>query len=152
MGNADSVPKNWGFKVIELVNQSPGQKAGLIVGSDFILTVNGRKLRRLTAEQIKDLVQSNEDQEATLKVLNIETGKIRELLITPTRKWPGDGLLGVKIRLAPYGDDLKKLEQTVAANVSLFSQLLLLFFFLILNLSLFLFIYISTTARQRFLV
>ncbi len=104
MGNSGSVPENYGFKIVEIISKSPGEKAGLVVEADFILTVNGKKLRKMTPEQIKDLVQSNEDREIKLKVFNSASGQIRDVTIVPSNKWPGQGLLGVRIRLEPYGD------------------------------------------------
>jgi S1-C subfamily serine protease len=117
MGNNGSVPENYGFKIVEIISRSPGEKAGLIVEADFILTVNGKKLRKLHPDQIKELVQSNEDKELKLKVFNSTTGQIRDVTIVPTKNWPGQGLLGVKIRLEPYGD--LNVEVSIAVRLSL---------------------------------
>lgn len=104
MGNSNgTVPENFGFKIVEVMGKSPGEKAGLIAETDFILTVNGKKLRKLTPDQIKNLIQSNEDKESTIKVYNSSRGQIRDVTIIPTKNWPGQGLLGLRIRLEPYG-------------------------------------------------
>lgn len=57
MGNSDSIPSNYGFKVVEILDQSPGAKCGLILNTDYVLTVNGKKLRKMSPETIKELVQ-----------------------------------------------------------------------------------------------
>ena len=57
MGNTESIPPNYGFQVIEILDRSPGAKSGLILETDFVLTVNGKKLRKMTPETIKALVQ-----------------------------------------------------------------------------------------------
>ncbi len=112
MGNNESAPNNYGFKVLEVTSKGPGEKAGLIAQEDFVLTVHGRKLRNMSSEQLKELVQANEDRELILKVMNGRTQKIRDCVIIPTKKWHGQNLLGIKLRLVPFSDMKPEVELT----------------------------------------
>lgn len=50
-----------------------------------------------------------------LKVYNSAAGQVRDVYLTPSRNWPGSNLLGIKIRLEPFGD-LKHMDATVSVS------------------------------------
>ena len=56
-----------------------------------------------------------------LKVYNNAADQVRDVLLTPSRNWPGDGLLGIKIRLAPFGD-LRHIHMNVAVSEKIGSK------------------------------
>ena len=49
-----------------------------------------------------ELLAQSEDRPIQLRVLNAKTQTTRELQLTPSRKWPGKGLIGVTIRFDSY--------------------------------------------------
>ena len=57
MGNLESIPPNYGFRVVEIENNSPGSRSGLILDTDFILAANGKMLRKMNPDAMKVLVQ-----------------------------------------------------------------------------------------------
>lgn len=139
MGNTSSADKcdKVGFKVIEVTPDSPGAKCGLTANTDFILTVNDGLLNNMVKEDIIKLVkvrfssfsslkvilffsssvfssQESEDKPLYLEVYSSESKESRHVTLTPSRAWPGEGLLGIVIRLESY----EAIVETVAAPVS----------------------------------
>ena len=49
-----------------------------------------------------ELIAQSEDRPMQLRVFNVKAQTTRELQLTPSRKWPGKGLLGVTIRFDSY--------------------------------------------------
>ena len=49
-----------------------------------------------------ELLAQSEDRPMRLQVYNAKTQATRELKLTPSRKWPGKGLIGVTIRFDSY--------------------------------------------------
>lgn len=54
----------------------------------------------------------NENREVHLKVFNENTSKIRDVTIVPSKNWPGEGLLGVVLKLEKYDPHTKKTAST----------------------------------------
>lgn len=127
MGNAQALNSDKiGFQVISVSPQSPGEAAGLKVTEDFILTMNGQSLPFMEAEKIMSTVkvfpscqnlvrldffktklrsaclQNSVNRPVLLTVYNVKSGKSRDVVLTPSSSWPGDGLLGIKIKLGIY--------------------------------------------------
>lgn len=50
-------------------------------------------------------MQRSENQKLQIEVYDITVGSSRIVDITPSRDWPGDGLLGIVIRLEQYETD-----------------------------------------------
>lgn len=122
MGNVNNpYADQYGFRVIEIKSKSPAEKAGLQVSTDFIVTINGRNLNELETSEITRHVavscssftfcflilckQENENKPVNLLVWSSLTDSNREVVLTPSRKWPGEGLLGVIIRYDRYDAD-----------------------------------------------
>jgi hypothetical protein len=59
-------------------------------------------------------LQENEGKSVHLWVWNSGTDQNREVFLTPSRNWPGEGLLGVIIRYDRYDADKKSSEQNMA--------------------------------------
>ena len=58
MGNAQAFKSDKiGFQVTAIFKQSPGEKAGLKVNEDFILTMNGQALPFMDPEKIMNIVK-----------------------------------------------------------------------------------------------
>ncbi|CEG40462.1 Golgi reassembly stacking protein GRASP65, contains PDZ domain [Plasmopara halstedii] len=93
--------KCYGFRVIGIQELSPASDAGFVSFFDFILEANGIRLDTKDAT-FMELIAHSEDRPMQLKVYNVKAQTTRELQLTPSRKWPGKGLLGVTIRFDSY--------------------------------------------------
>jgi predicted metalloprotease with PDZ domain len=94
MGNAETRP---GYRIIEVLKNSPGEQAGLQPYLDFVVTVNGTNLFE-SSLPFQELIKTNEDCPITLGVLSLIDMEIREVHAVP-HKWEGEGLLGINLRL-----------------------------------------------------
>ncbi|KAG2782258.1 hypothetical protein JG687_00007486 [Phytophthora cactorum] len=90
-----------GFRVLGIQEQSPASVVGFVSFFDFILEANGIRLDTKDAT-LMELIAQSEDRPMQLKVFNVKAQTTRELQLTPSRKWPGKGLLGVTIRFDSY--------------------------------------------------
>ena len=104
---------------------SPGQQAGLEAFFDFIVAIGNTRLNQ-DNDTLKNLLkvaqkcffqhtnifsltqltnifppptQANIEKEVAMTVYSSKSGTVRELFITPSTLWGGQGLLGVSIRL-----------------------------------------------------
>lgn len=102
MGNYLYQKKNdyWGFRVIEIMEDSPANKAKLIPFLDFIIgTENQKYNKKFFYHEFFNLIMKNENKKIKLKIFNIIDQKIRLIEIIPNSKWKNaDGILGVKLR------------------------------------------------------
>mmetsp|Transcript_63582 Transcript_63582/g.112301 ORF Transcript_63582/g.112301 Transcript_63582/m.112301 type:complete len:189 (-) Transcript_63582:360-926(-) len=102
MGNVNAFHSDKiGFQVTNISPQSPGEKAGLQL-TDFILTMNGQDIAFIDPEKIMTTVKNSVDRPIHLTVYNTSSDRIRDVVLTPSSEWPGDGLLGIKIKLNTY--------------------------------------------------
>ncbi|KAF4143633.1 GRASP55/65 PDZ-like domain [Phytophthora infestans] len=90
-----------GFRVLGIQEQSPSSAVGFVSFFDFILEANGIRLDTKDAT-LMELIAQSEDRPMQLRVFNVKAQTTRELQLTPSRKWPGKGLLGVTIRFDSY--------------------------------------------------
>ncbi len=58
-------------------------------------------------------MQNSEEKELQIEVYDQTTKSNRQLSLIPTRNWPGDGLLGIVIRLESY-ESYKEKDKQVA--------------------------------------
>ncbi|CAH0485315.1 unnamed protein product [Peronospora farinosa] len=91
----------YGFRVLGIQEQSPASTVGFVSFFDFILEANGIRLDTRDAT-LMELIAQSEDRPMQLRVFNVKAQTSRELQLTPSRKWPGKGLLGVTIRFDSY--------------------------------------------------
>ncbi|KAK1934253.1 Golgi reassembly-stacking protein 2 [Phytophthora citrophthora] len=90
-----------GFRVLGIQEQSPASAVGFVSFFDFILEANGIRLDTKDAT-FMELIAQSEDRPMQLKVFNVKAQTTRDLQLTPSRNWPGKGLLGVTIRFDSY--------------------------------------------------
>ncbi|GAB9462561.1 Golgi reassembly stacking protein grasp65, contains pdz domain [Globisporangium polare] len=90
-----------GFRVLGIQEQSPASRAGFVSFFDFILEANGIRLDTKDST-LMELIAQSEDRPMQLSVYNVKSQTTRELELTPSREWPGKGLLGVTIRFDSY--------------------------------------------------
>lgn len=90
-----------GYHVLKVQDNSPGQKAGLEAFFDFIIAIAGTRLDQ-DNDMLKELLKQNVDKPVKLVVYSSKTQTVRELTLTPTSGWGGQGLLGVSIRFCSF--------------------------------------------------
>jgi len=106
MGNGNSLPDipgggNEGYHVLRVQDNSPGHKAGLEPFFDFIIMIGNVRLDR-DDERLKDILKANVEKPIKLLVFSSKTMTIREVTLTPSGIWGGQGLLGVSIRFCSF--------------------------------------------------
>ncbi|XP_011190287.1 Golgi reassembly-stacking protein 2 [Zeugodacus cucurbitae] len=90
-----------GYHVLKVQDNSPGQKAGLEAFFDFIVAIAGTRLDQ-DNDMLKELLRQNVDKPVRLTVYSSKTQTVRELMLTPSKTWGGQGLLGVSIRFCSF--------------------------------------------------
>eukprot|EP01032_Pedospumella_encystans_P028999 gene28999-32747_t len=106
MGNSSSNEEDLtkvGYRVLGVQANSPAALGGLVSFFDFIVEANGIPLRTLDNTFI-DLIKASEDKPLPLKIYNWKNKTFRDIILTPSRNWPGEGMLGVTIRFDSYKD------------------------------------------------
>lgn len=68
---------------------------------DFIIAIAGQRLDQ-DNDMLKELLKQNVDKPVKLVVYSSKTQTVRELTLTPTSGWGGQGLLGVSIRFCSF--------------------------------------------------
>ncbi|XP_036325981.1 Golgi reassembly-stacking protein 2 [Rhagoletis pomonella] len=90
-----------GYHVLKVQDNSPGQKAGLEAFFDFIVAIAGTRLDQ-DNDMLKELLRQNVDKPVRITVYSSKTQTVRELMLTPSKTWGGQGLLGVSIRFCSF--------------------------------------------------
>jgi hypothetical protein len=90
-----------GYHVLRVQDGSPGYNAGLEAFFDFIISLENTRLNQ-DNECLKDLLKTNKDKPVKMLVYNSKRQSCREVTITPSLNWGGQGLLGVSIRFCSF--------------------------------------------------
>lgn len=90
-----------GYHVLRVQENSPGYKAGLEPFFDFIISIENTRLDQ-DNETLKDILKANAEKPVKMLVFSSKTCKVREVSITPSSLWGGQGLLGVSIRFCSF--------------------------------------------------
>lgn len=80
------------WHVLDILEGSPAESAGLVPYGDFILGWTGGPLRG--EGDFYELVEAHADRSLRLYVYNADYDHTREVVIVPNRSWGGEGLLG----------------------------------------------------------
>ncbi|KFV95693.1 Golgi reassembly-stacking protein 1, partial [Eurypyga helias] len=80
---------------------SPAQQGGLEPFFDFIIAIGHTRLNKEN-NMLKDLLKANAEKAVKLEVYNIKTMKVREVEVTPSNMWGGQGLLGASVRFCSF--------------------------------------------------
>jgi len=91
-----------GYHVLRVQDGSPGQKAGLEAFFDFIVAIGNTRLNQ-DNDTLKHLLKANIEKEISMTVYSSKSQTVREVFITPSTLWGGQGLLGVSIRFCSFG-------------------------------------------------
>lgn len=92
---------NSGYHVHGVQQDSPALKAGLEPFFDFILSIGNTRLNK-ESDLLKDLLKANVEKAVKLEVYNSKTQRMRELEVTPSNMWGGQGLLGASVRFCSF--------------------------------------------------
>ena len=93
-----------GYRVLGVQASSPAAKVGLVSFFDFIVAANDVELRSRDVPFI-EMIAAHEDKELLLKVYNCKNNTVRDVVLTPSRNWPGgEGMLGVTIRFDTFAE------------------------------------------------
>ncbi|CCE64739.1 hypothetical protein TPHA_0I02360 [Tetrapisispora phaffii CBS 4417] len=80
-----------------IVKGSPSEKSGL-KENDKLITINQLNYKNYkNLNDIKLILQSNLNKNVHLKILRESSGKYHDLILMPTDKWNGQGILGCRI-------------------------------------------------------
>lgn len=90
-----------GYHVLKVQDNSPGSRAGLEAFFDFIVAIGTTRLDK-DNDTLKELLKANMDKEIKMTVYSSKTQNIRQVSITPSNSWGGQGLLGVSIRFCSF--------------------------------------------------
>ncbi|XP_024080740.1 Golgi reassembly-stacking protein 2 [Cimex lectularius] len=90
-----------GYHVLKVQKNSPGQVAGLEAFFDFIVSIDGTRLNQ-DNDTLKDILKASLDKPLKMIVYSSKTQTVRQLTITPSNNWGGQGLLGVSIRFCSF--------------------------------------------------
>lgn len=83
------------YHVLDVLEGSPAEMAGLVPWGDFVLAWSGGPLHSET--DFYNLIESHVDKPLRLFVYNSDLDNLREVILYPTRQWGGDGLIGCGI-------------------------------------------------------
>eukprot|EP00639_Heterosigma_akashiwo_P037919 CAMPEP_0194709644 /NCGR_PEP_ID=MMETSP0296-20130528/2410_1 /TAXON_ID=39354 /ORGANISM="Heterosigma akashiwo, Strain CCMP2393" /LENGTH=221 /DNA_ID=CAMNT_0039607039 /DNA_START=104 /DNA_END=766 /DNA_ORIENTATION=+ len=99
MGNGSSAEEleSVGYRVLGVQENSPASKVGLVSFFDFIVAANGVPLRQLDSTLV-EMIKASEDRPLPLTIFNYKSMTTRDVELVPSKKWPGQGMLGVTIR------------------------------------------------------
>jgi hypothetical protein len=90
-----------GYHVLRVQDGSPGQKAGLEAFFDFVVAIGNTRLNQ-DNDTLKHLIKANIEKEISMTVYSSKSQTVREVFITPSTLWGGQGLLGVSIRFCSF--------------------------------------------------
>jgi hypothetical protein len=90
-----------GYHVLRVQDASPGQKAGLEAFFDFVVAIGNTRLDH-DNDTLKHLLKANIEKEISMTIYSSKSQTVREVFITPSTLWGGQGLLGVSIRFCSF--------------------------------------------------
>jgi len=105
MGANESLPipggGTEGYHVLRVQDGSPGSGAGLEPFFDFIVAIGNTRLDT-DNDTFRDLLKANIDKPVRMTIYSSKNQNVREIGITPSTTWGGQGLLGISIRFCSF--------------------------------------------------
>ncbi|XP_032807128.1 Golgi reassembly-stacking protein 2-like isoform X3 [Petromyzon marinus] len=105
MGGAQSVDipggGSEGYHVLRVQEGSPGHQAGLEPFFDFIVAIENTRLDK-DNDMLRQQLKENVEKPVLMQVYSSKNLKVREVTVTPSALWGGQGLLGVSIRFCSF--------------------------------------------------
>ncbi len=90
-----------GYHVLRVQENSPGAAVGIEAFFDFIVALNGVRLDQ-DNETLREILKANIDKPVAVTLYNSKSRQVREVSVTPSAVWGGQGLLGVSIRFCSF--------------------------------------------------
>lgn len=90
-----------GYHVLRVQDGSPGQIANLQAFFDFIVAIENVRLDQ-DNDTLKELLRTNVNKTIKMLVYSSKTQSVREVMVTPSESWGGQGLLGVSIKFCSF--------------------------------------------------
>ncbi|KAM3963383.1 Golgi reassembly-stacking protein 2 [Aphomia sociella] len=90
-----------GYHILRVQDGSPGQTARLEAFFDFIVAIENTRLDQ-DNDTLKELLKKNVGNTIKMLIYSSKTQSLREVMITPSADWGGQGLLGVSIRFCSF--------------------------------------------------
>jgi len=90
-----------GYHILRVQENSPAHKAGMEPFFDFIVMIENVRLDT-DDERLKELLKANVEKPISVVVYSSKTLQTRELNLTPSSLWGGQGLLGVSIKFGTF--------------------------------------------------
>ncbi|XP_070569737.1 Golgi reassembly-stacking protein 2-like isoform X2 [Ptychodera flava] len=90
-----------GYHVLRVQENSPGHKAGLEAFFDFVVAIGNQRLDK-DNDILKEILKANMEKSVRMLVYSSKSLKTREVMLTPSNAWGGQGLLGVSIRFCSF--------------------------------------------------
>ncbi|XP_077391545.1 Golgi reassembly-stacking protein 1a isoform X2 [Festucalex cinctus] len=91
----------YGYHVHGVQPNSPAEKCGLQPFFDFILSLDHRRLN-VENDMLKEVLKANMEKAINMEVYSTKSMMIRELEVTPSNMWGGQGLLGASVRFCSF--------------------------------------------------
>jgi len=105
MGGTSSIPipggGTEGYHVLKVQEGAPGYQAGLEPFFDFIVAIGNTRLDT-DNDTFRDLLKANVDKPVSMTIYSSKNQNVREIGITPSTTWGGQGLLGISIRFCSF--------------------------------------------------
>ncbi|XP_077412898.1 Golgi reassembly-stacking protein 1a isoform X2 [Vanacampus margaritifer] len=90
-----------GYHVHGVQPKSPAEKCGLQPFFDFILSLDHKRLN-VENDLLKEVLKANMEKAISMEVYSTKSMMIRELEVTPSNMWGGQGLLGASVRFCSF--------------------------------------------------
>lgn len=87
--------------ILQVQDNSPGQRAGLEAFFDFIVAIGNTRLDQ-DNDTLKELLKTNAEKQIKMTVYSSKSQTVRDVEIMPSSVWGGQGLLGVSIRFCSF--------------------------------------------------
>ncbi|XP_061695121.1 Golgi reassembly-stacking protein 1-like [Syngnathoides biaculeatus] len=91
----------YGYHVHGVQPNSPAEKCGLQPFFDFILSVDHKRLN-VENNLLKEVLKANMEKAVSVEVYSTKSMMVRELEVTPSNMWGGQGLLGASVRFCSF--------------------------------------------------
>lgn len=107
------------WHILEILEGSPAESAGLVPFGDFVIGWPGGVLQ--AEGDFYELVEAHTDRALRLYVYNSDYDHTREVIIVPNREWGGEGLLGCGVGYGllhriPKPQDLPKVPPELSSH------------------------------------
>lgn len=106
---------------LQVQDGSPGQLANLESFFDFIVAMENVRLDQ-DNDTLKELLRNNINRPIKMLVYSSKTQSVREVMLTPSDSWGGQGLLGVSIRFCSFEGANENVWHILVSSINYFTS------------------------------